>query len=59
MEQNILLTYEHIDGYNTYAWFTSIKDVNDFIITSKEITSLIECMDCTNCKEIDLAQLVS
>lgn len=59
MEQNILLTYEHVGGYLTYGWFESINEANDFVMISEEIASLIECIDCTNCKEIDLSQLGS
>lgn len=54
MNQNILLTFEHIKGYNTYAWFETIEDVEGFIDDSTEIKKVLECYDCSNVAEIDL-----
>lgn len=59
MEQNILLTYEHIDGYSTYGWFENIEYVNHFIQNASEIKNIIECIDCSNCKQINLSELES
>lgn len=57
MERNILLTYEHVDGYNTCGWFTSIEYVCHFIQNTNEIKDITECVDCSNCKQIDLSEL--
>ena len=57
MEQNILLTYEHIGGYNTYGWFESVEYVCDFIKNTDEIKNIIECVDCSNCRQISLSDL--
>ena len=52
MYQNILLTFDHIDGYCTYAWFETIDDVRYFASNSTELKSIIECCDCSNAREI-------
>ena len=52
MYQNILLTYEHINGYSTYAWFETIDDVRYFASSSTEVKSIIECYDCSNAREV-------
>lgn len=54
MYQNILLTYEHIDGYSTYAWFETEDDAREFASNSSEIESINECYDCSNVREIIL-----
>ena len=54
MYQNILLTFVHIDGYSTYAWFETIDDVRYFASSSTEVKSIIECCDCSNAKEVIL-----
>ena len=38
----LLLTYEHVNGYCTYAWFETIDDVRYFASNSTEIKSIIE-----------------
>lgn len=57
MEQNILLTYEHVGGHLTYGWFESVEYVYDFIQNTDEIKNIIECLDCSNCKQINLSEL--
>lgn len=59
MNKNILLTFETDAGYNTFGWFDSIEEINEFIMRAEGIVALIECIDCTNCKEIDLSELGS
>lgn len=54
MDQNILLTYEHIEGYSTYAWFESIDDAKYFIKYSVTLKEVLECYDCSNVAEIEL-----
>lgn len=54
MYQNILLTYDHIDGYSTYAWFESEEDVREFVENSIQIKEINECYDCSNAREIIL-----
>ena len=50
----LLLTYEHVNGYSTYAWFETIDDVRYFASSSTEVKSIIECCDCSNAKEVIL-----
>ena len=50
----LLLTYEHINGYSTYAWFETIDDARYFASNSTEVKSIIECCDCSNAKEVIL-----
>lgn len=52
MHQNILLTFDHVDGYYTYAWFETIDDVRYFASNSTQIKYINECYDCSNAKEI-------
>ena len=54
MYQNILLTFVHIDGYCTYAWFETEDDAREFASNSTEVKSIIECCDCSNAKEVIL-----
>ena len=54
MYQNILLTFNHVDGYYTYAWFETIDDAREFASNSTEVKSIIECCDCSNAKEVIL-----
>ena len=48
----LLLTYEHINGYSTYAWFETIDDVRYLASNSTEVKSIIECYDCSNAREV-------
>ena len=48
----LLLTYEHINGYSTYAWFETIDDAREFASNSTQIKYINECYDCSNAKEI-------
>lgn len=57
MDNKILLTYTHIKGYDTYDWFDSINEVNEFVMTSNVVHSLIECIDCSLAKSISLEEL--
>lgn len=59
MNKNILLTFEHVKGYNTYGWFKSIEEIDEFVMMTNVVKSLIECVDCSNCCEIDLDELGS
>ena len=52
MYQNILLTFDHVDGYHTYAWFETEDDARYFASNSIEVKSIIECYDCSNITEI-------
>lgn len=54
MVQNILLTFDHVDGYSTYAWFETEEDVRDFIKNSTQIREINECYNCQNVEEIIL-----
>lgn len=54
MNQNILLTFDHIEGYSTYAWFETVEDVKDFIENTAQIKEINECFDCSNVGEINL-----
>lgn len=54
MNQNILLTFEHVKEYTTYAWFETEEDVKHFIENSVEIKEVNECFDCSNVREIEL-----
>ena len=54
MNQNILLTFEHIKGYRTYAWFETVDDAKYFASNSTEIKSIIEYYYCSNVREIQL-----
>lgn len=53
-KNNILLTFVHVDGYLTFAWFEKKEDASLFAFTSKEVKSVIECFDCSNIKEVYL-----
>jgi hypothetical protein len=45
-ERNILLTYEHVNGYKTFEWFEDIEECNDFIeIYRNYIKEIIECQE--------------
>ena len=57
MNRNILLTFETDAGYNTFGWFESIDEINDFIATSEGVVALIDCIDCSNCIQIELSEL--
>ena len=50
----LLLTYEHINGYSTYAWFETIDDAREFASNSTQIKCIKECCDCSNAKEVIL-----
>ena len=52
MYQNILLTFVHIDGYCTYAWFETEDDAREFASNSTQIKCINECYDCSNTREI-------
>ena len=52
MYQNILLTFCHIDWYNTYAWFETEDDAREFASNSTKVKQIIECYDCSNTREI-------
>lgn len=52
MNQNILLTYKHIDGYFTYDWFETIEDVRIFVANSLKIKEIVECYDCSSITEV-------
>lgn len=54
---NIILTYTHVNGYDTYDWFSSIDAVKEFVMDSKVIRELRECIDCTLAKPISLELL--
>ena len=54
MYQNILLTFDHIDGYYTYAWFETEDDAREFASNSTQIKCINECYDCSNAKEVIL-----
>ncbi|MDU6996005.1 MAG: hypothetical protein E6356_14180 [Terrisporobacter othiniensis] len=54
MVQNILLTYEHIEGYSTFAWFETVEDAEEFIKNTCILKQVLECYDCSNVTEIDL-----
>lgn len=54
MDQNILLTFEHVEGYPTYAWFETEEYARDFIENSTQIKEVLECYDCSNVAEINL-----
>lgn len=59
MDNKLLLTYKHIDGYFTYEWFQGIEEVDDFIKSPKgaEVLEIVECVDCSNSVNIDLSEL--
>ena len=46
MYQNILLTFDHIDGYYTYAWFETEDAAREFASNSTQIKCINECYDC-------------
>lgn len=54
MYQNILLTFDHVEGYSTYMWFETEEDVREFIKNSTQIKEINECYDCSNVSEIIL-----
>lgn len=31
MDNKILLTYRHVEGFCTYEWFKDIEEINDFM----------------------------
>lgn len=57
MNNNILLTYVHIDGYDTYKWFENVKSVDEFIKSTDKVHEILECIDCTNAVNIPLNEL--
>ncbi len=59
MDNKILLTYRHVDGYFTYEWFKSIEEIDGFIENpeGKEVLEIVECVDCSNSVNIDLSEL--
>jgi hypothetical protein len=56
-DNTILLTYESIHGYSTFAWLQDIDEVNEFVEDNSEIKALIECIDATYAENIDLSEL--
>ena len=46
MYQNILLTFNHVDGYYTYAWFETEDDAREFASNATQITCINEGYDC-------------
>lgn len=54
MSQNILVTYEHISGYNTFAWFYDEEEARIFIETESTVKEVIECYDCIYAKTVDI-----
>ena len=58
MYQNILLTFDHVDGYHTYAWFETEDDARYFASNSIEVKSIIECYDCSNITEILFKRII-
>lgn len=57
MDRNILLTYKHKDGYCTFEWLETIEELDGFIKNNNNIMQTMECIDCTNAKEIDLHEV--
>lgn len=54
MDRNILLTYKHKDGHDTFSWFESIEECNDFIecYIGGMVAEVSECVDCSNCRDM-------
>lgn len=54
MDRNILLTYKHKDGYDTFGWFEDMEECNDFIerYIGGIVAEVSECVDCSNCRDI-------
>lgn len=52
--KNILLTYKHKDGYDTFTWFEDMEDCNDFVGYYYEnvFTEIYDCVDCSNGKDM-------
>ena len=52
----LLLTYEHINGYSTYAWFETIDDVRYFASNSTGLKSIMQeryyCRICIKIKHL-------
>ena len=42
MYQNILLTFDHIDGYFTYAWFETEDDARELAKNNKIVYITID-----------------
>lgn len=54
MDRNILLTYRNKEGQFTYEWFEDEKELNDFIYCNDNIVEVNDCIDCSNCREIEI-----
>jgi hypothetical protein len=52
--KNILLTYKHKDGYDTFGWFEDMEDCNDFVESYLDdiIIEIYDCVDCFNYRDM-------
>ena len=55
MDRNILVTYTDDNGNDTYGWFESIEEAQDFVCDN--YIKVNECLDTSNCKEINLEEV--
>lgn len=54
MDRNILLTYRNKVGQFTYEWFEDEEELNDFVKDNDDIVEINDCLDCSNCREIEI-----
>lgn len=54
MDRNILLTYRNKANQFTYEWFVDEEELNDFVEGNDNIVEINDCLDCSNCREIEI-----
>ena len=54
MNRNILVTYVDNNGNDTYGWFESIEEAQEFVCDNN--IEVNECLDTSNCREINLEE---
>lgn len=51
---SVLLMYTDVKGYDSFEWFGTIIEMNEYIKTHDNIAEIVECLDCTNAITIEL-----
>jgi hypothetical protein len=54
MDRNILLTYTNKENKLTYGWFEDEEELKDFVNSTDDIVEINDCLDCSNCREIEI-----
>ena len=54
MNRNTLVTYVDDNGNDTYGWFESIEEAQEFVCDND--IEVLESLDTSNCREINLEE---